>query len=168
MKHFLKSFNFEILFSITMNEMKILPTKASLRIVSIFVVCLLCTVSCKDKKTEDSTKEETVTLPEDFLQFYDRFHSDFDFQISRIIFPLEGKLEETGEGGMGYWHADDWTFHRHFSEKDSHFKRAFSTKGNLVIEIIADASQTFSMERRWAKLQDGWSLIYYRSMEMRQ
>ncbi len=148
--------------------MKILSAKASLCILFFFIVCLLCLVSCKETKTEDSTKEETVTLPEDFLQFYDRFHNDFDFQISRIIFPLEGRLEASEEEGMGYWHADDWTFHRHFSEKDSHFKKSFSTKNNLVIEIIADESQTFSMERRWAKLQDGWSLIYYRNMEMRQ
>lgn len=148
-----------------MNEMKILSTKAGLGIFSIFLVCLLCSVSCKDKIAIESAKEETLTLPDDFLKFYDRFHSDFDFQISRIVFPLAGKIEEAGEG---YWQSENWTFHRHFSEKDSYFKRTFSAKGNLVIEIIADESQTFSMERRWAKLQDGWSLIYYRSMEMRQ
>ena len=116
----------------------------------------------------EDIEEDTVTLPEDFITFYDRFHSDFDFQLTRIVFPLEGRIVETGESESGYWRIEDWTFHRHFSEKDSHFKKTFSTRGNLVIEIIADESQTFSMERRWAKLQDGWSLIYYRSMQMKQ
>lgn len=75
-----------------------------LTILSISSISIHCD---KSKKTSPKTiisKEVTI---ENFDQFYDKFHNDSIFQMSRIKFPLEGhQLSSDGEIN---WSKANWT-----------------------------------------------------------
>jgi hypothetical protein len=117
--------------------------------------------SCKNK---GNPAEEVSTIPDDFYPFYDRFHSDSLFQMDHIIFPLTGEpAEEALKGHEWTWGREDWVMHHTFDDKGT-FKRDWYAINSVIIEKISDSSGRFTMERRWAKIGDEWSLIYYKEM----
>ena len=60
------------------------------------------------------TETEENRLPKDFLVFYDRFHSDSVYQLSHILFPLEGLPPDTdsltASSGTFRWQKDSVAF----------------------------------------------------------
>jgi hypothetical protein len=58
---------------------------------SALLLILLLHQGCKPKATvtENEPSEEAVpdTLPDDFVEFYDKFHTDSAYQLEHIIFP---------------------------------------------------------------------------------
>lgn len=123
--------------------------------------------SCKNK-TEQT---EAVPLYEtkEFLDFYERFSTDSAFQMEHVVFPLDGiraPENQTDTVSLSYqWQKEEWKIHNKFDDADGTFsKEMMDLAGKMVIEIISDESGTFSMERRFAKLSDGWNLIYYKEM----
>ena len=133
---------------------------------SIFVIILL--ISCKnsDKNVISDQTFQTQELPEDFSSFYKQFHSDSLFQISHITFPVEGKMKLT-IGGQDtlitiFRNQDEWMINKFFDENNKQFQRQFiMVNDHMIIEKITGAEGLFFLERRFAKLSDGWNLIYY-------
>ena len=126
---------------------------------------LLFLMACKPKVeseisvSEPETEIETVEINPEFVDFYNRFHSDTAFQKRHILFPLKKKpLNDNGE----IWTVDNWVIHKPFSSYQNTFRRDFESMGDaLVVERIIDAGGHFNMERRFAKLSNGWQLIFY-------
>lgn len=123
--------------------------------------------SCKNK----SKQAEEIPLYEtkEFLDFYERFSTDSAFQMEHVAFPLEGiraPENQTDTTSLSYqWQKEDWKIHTKFDDANGTFsKEMMDLAGKMVIEIISDESGTFSMERRFAKLSDGWNLIFYKEM----
>lgn len=120
-------------------------------------------LSCKDNTP--SIKDSG--LPEDFISFYDQFHTDSAFQMSRIQFPLNGlpsglTEEELAASRSFKWQKNDWVLHKPFNNTDDQFIRTFDPISNdIVIETIQLKSTDIKMQRRFAKLGDDWYLIYY-------
>lgn len=128
----------------------------------IIISVLLSLLSCKP----DSQKEQAVqSLPADFELFFEKFHTDSLFQLAHIVFPLEGIKKINGGPGDVlvpiHWNPDEWIMHRPFNDYNRMFTRSYRIIGPVIVEYITDNNQFFSMERRFAKIDGEWHLIYY-------
>jgi hypothetical protein len=129
--------------------------------------------SCNTKGPATQTQQEaepTVdTLPGDFLAFYDRFHEDSAYQMDHIIFPLEGLPGSIGEGdtlstSRYFWQKSEWKKHNHFTDPGQNFEQWYEILNEQIIEHwIKTKGTNMHMKRRFAKLDDGWYLIYYQA-----
>jgi hypothetical protein len=128
---------------------------------------LLSTLFVSCKKNQTATPEvvndnsEVIEIEKEFVDFYNKFHTDSDFQLNSINFPLHA------EGDSITWTAENWVIHKPFDDYGGKFRREFNPAGRLVLERIYDANGFFNMHRRWANLSDGWKLIYYKIDEFK-
>ncbi len=126
-------------------------------------------------KGNDTTgKEEDgivgQTLPEDFNVFYRRFHEDSVYQLEHINFPLEGLPNTRGDWDTipperFFWQKTGWKIHHHMTDPGNNFQQWFEMKGDRMIEhwILMKGTNMYIV-RRFAKLEDGWYLIYYQGL----
>lgn len=120
--------------------------------------------SCEQKKAPAPPQD-----PDSFEAFYQRFHEDTAFQMSRITFPLEGipAFADSTQmyGGDFRWLRENWVPHRITDSLMQNFDREFVQLGDdLIIEYMNHKSAGIGMERRFGYLGDGWNLIYYAGM----
>lgn len=113
--------------------------------------------------------DQSAKLPDDFEEFYEKFHTSDAFQMEHTIFPLKGLPgaadAETIEKNNFYWQAEDWKMHHKLVNPDNLFEQTFlMIDDKLIIDKIDLAGQGMGMERRFAKLDDDWYLIYYIAM----
>ena len=128
-------------------------------------------VETKDE-TEEMTSDTAMidTLPAEFVEFYDRFHTDSQFQMDHIVFPLEGLPNSGAEPDTVmperyFWQREDWKLHNHFTDPSGQFEHWFIVKDPRIIEHWVSMKGTnLKMLRRFAKLDDDWHLIYYIGM----
>lgn len=128
----------------------------------IFFLLVIILVSCKNQ-------EETQSEYAAFEAFYERFHQDSIYQIEHIVFPLEGLPREadslTIAEGKFRWHKADWRMHQRFNFQTSDFKQELIPFGkDIMTEKIVHQSGEYGMIRRFAKVGDGWNLIYYAAL----
>lgn len=122
--------------------------------------CLLCLsvclmMSCKQAAPSNPPVEEIVEIPEDFVPFYQAFHSDSLYQMEHILFPLKGQSDST------QWSQADWVMHHPIDNSSGEFRRSLDNFQGIIIETITHDKGLFNMVRRFAKLGDDWHLIYY-------
>lgn len=115
------------------------------------------------------TAAEAEGLPVDFTEFYTRFHGDSAFQLQHIQWPLAGIPEQADSiqlaRGNYQWTQEQWQTHKPFNSEGGTFKQNFEVLSkDLIVERIRDKDEQFGMERRFAKLSEGWYLIYYAGM----
>lgn len=138
-------------------------------------------VKCKNNVKETSTNEDKqeAKLPQEFLDFLTEFESDSVYQITHIVFPLEGAIRAPKEEEdtldsvdtdstnvevmIPYkWRKNKWKLHSKFNNYDNIFTRKYiAVSEDLIIEKTSGVNGLFQMERRFAKMSDGWNLIYY-------
>lgn len=123
----------------------------------IFVIATLLFASCKNKteNTTDISDYISNDLPSDFLDFYQKFHSDSLYQIAHILFPLKEKQDQS------LWQLSDWKMHKPFDDLGGQYQRKFTNLNGIIIENIFDVKGMFQMERRYIKDTEGYNLIYY-------
>lgn len=125
--------------------------------------------------TPDHPDQISVTtldkLPAGFLDFYQKFHRDSQYQIAHIQWPLRGEtavmidsLHRKKE--LATWEPAQWQIQQPVDFSTGEFKQEWETVGEeLVIEHIRYAAANFGLERRFYKRGDGeWELIYYSEM----
>lgn len=118
--------------------------------------------NANNNKTTHASKDVGLVTSEEFIQFYNKFHSDSLFQINHIVFPLEGHIyNEDNEKEKILWTTDTWKIHRAFDDMGGTFTRSYSEFGGIISEKIQDDKSISSMERRFSKIQNKWYLIYY-------
>jgi len=117
---------------------------------------------------QESTEVVSNGIPDDFLPFYNQFHADSVFQLTRVNFPLKGiKVNvETGGGTEYNYTQDEWTIHKEFDDMGGTFTRSFEEFAGIVVETIVANGGQFKSVRRFAKLSGEWHLIYYQPMGM--
>lgn len=103
---------------------------------------------------------------ESFVNFYERFHDDPDYQIAHIIFPLEGLPDWADSSTIlnndFRWSRKDWVIQKAFDISRSTFDMELIPINNcFIIERIIHKSEKYGMQRRFALLGDEWYLIYY-------
>ena len=122
----------------------------------LFFISLLACKSDTPQQQQAETSLFKEEIPQDFLSFYDRFHSDIDYQMNHIIFPLQEKSDST------LWQKDEWLMHKPFATQDGEFSRKYTHLNGIVVENIQDQKGLFRVERRFSKSGDGYDLIYYK------
>lgn len=109
-----------------------------------------------------------MPLPDDFLDFLDQFHTDEDYQMAHIRWPLQGvptMIEDSIDVATFRWTKDDWVMHKGFDTDNAEFEQSFKPFGDdMIIEQIIHINGKTGMERRFARSEDGWNLIYYAAM----
>lgn len=139
-----------------------------------FIVALaLFLTACNPRPEEEnaSTGQPTspVELPAGFADFYQKFHRDSIFQMSHIVFPLEGLPDNADSltlANQDYrWLPENWRMQHQFDFEMSEFKREIiPLNENMVLERILHQSGEFGMVRRFALIGNEWHLIYYAGM----
>ena len=105
-------------------------------------------------------------LPIDFVEFLDTFHTDSTFQMNSIIFPLEGAIRANSENTDSMipykWIKYKWKLHHKFNNYENIFtQKYYIFNKTTIIEKTSGVSGLFQMEKRFAKMNDRWNLIYY-------
>ena len=120
-------------------------------------------------KVEEEVKGTENSLPSDFHAFYDQFHTDSVFQMSRVVFPLSGVVQE-GDSVLSLvekqWLKNEWKLHKPFDNHGGTFERTFTNTGGIISETIIGNGGMFSLEKRYSKLAGEWHLIYYQGLMM--
>lgn len=147
-------------------RMKFFPL--SLLALSLFFACKN---QPKTATEAEQITQTTVQVPQDFLDFYEKFHRDSLYQMEHIIWPLRGDMSEQVDSThyqkkSAEWQQDKWRMQRtDYDPKDYILER--SMLGDvMVIERIRAKSANYGLERRFAKQPDGgWALIYYSDLQ---
>ncbi len=132
---------------------------------------LLC--SCKNSPSGGMLKSAEMTdLPKDFLDFYQRFHTDSTYQLAHIEWPLKGEKSVPGEDGadkkvLTTWEQENWPMQHLPDLAKLDLKRSFETISDvLIIERLQYPMVNYGMERQFYKDEDNeWRLIYYSEMQ---
>jgi hypothetical protein len=112
---------------------------------------------------------KALSLPEDFHDFYNKYHTDSTFQMSRTIFPLKGIAKSSDTSKIAeniLWQKDEWRLHKPFDNQGGTFERTFTNINGLITETISANGGLFTLEKRYAKLGGDWHLIYYQELLM--
>lgn len=121
---------------------------------SILVGLIILISSCKADRSTESEGPVIVEIPEDFPEFYHRFHRDSAYQLDHIIFPLS----ETADGRL--FEKKDWQLHKPLAGNPAEFILDYQNFSGIIIETIIDTAGIFNMERRFSKSNGEWNLIY--------
>lgn len=132
---------------------------------------LLLFYSCSNSDNQLKVSDQVLTngsIPEDFTTFYEKFHSDSQFQMAHISWPLAGKSgiqkDSSSTGTIDkIWVPDEWKLHNLNAFNPNDYKREWEAVGEvMVMERITARAVPFGIERRFAKRADNeWELIFY-------
>jgi hypothetical protein len=144
-------------------------TKTSIILFILYFLISGCEGKSKENTIKADTGQEIVEVSAEFAEFYERFHLDSAYQMAHIVFPLEGipVIRDTIPENLEdfKWTKANWIIHRPFDLTDGSFSRNMYQYGDkLIVEKIEARQMGFGMERRFAKLQGEWFLIYYAAM----
>lgn len=128
--------------------------------------------ACKNQPKEaEQVTETAVQLPQDFLDFYEKFHQDSLYQIEHITWPLQGDTDEQVDSlhfkkKNTTWDQARWRMQKmDFNQNDYIISREM-LGDIIVIEQIRPRTANYGIERRFAKQGDGqWALIYYSDLQ---
>lgn len=132
-----------------------------------FILFALLMAGCQqtnDQQSQNQTPE--LVLPEDFTEFYEKFHNDTAYQMAHIVWPLPGRpsmLDSTVnyQGGAYSYQKEDWIPHKPLSA-DTKFDREYEIVSDFIInETFSHRDMPITVLRRFAKTSDGWQLIFY-------
>ncbi len=145
---------------------------------SVFILLCFITVSiqsCKKNgkpidQTNESAKieipfdQKLKPLPIDFMDFYNKFHSDSMFQIEHIVFPLKGLPDHADPEDVKdedyYYTSDQWVFQKRCDPQKNTIN--YINMADIIIEErIEEKEHKLMVIRRFAKTSGGWTLIYY-------
>ncbi len=144
-------------------------------VLSGLLTLLLFHSGCGDKVSTTSEVENNEvavdTLPADFVIFFNQFHEDSTYQMNHINFPLEGLPPYGGENDTillkerYFWPKATWHKHNRFTDPGGDFEHWYVVINERIIEHwIKMKGTNLHMKRRFAKLDDGWYLIYYQGL----
>ena len=129
----------------------------------LFALLLLLT-ACGGDQSEAFVAQD-IDVPEDFLQFYQIFHTDTAYQAAHISFPLAGLPNGQPFAQNHRWTRADWQYHRPFDLEATNMVRHFRRLDETTIEeVILQPQERSGILRRFSKLGDQWFLIYYAGM----
>lgn len=104
--------------------------------------------------------EKEEAKMEDFEQFYLKFHNDPNFQLSRIPFPIKGKLVEGSDDVE--WTEDNWPIMKVpiWDINDPDFRTDFERKETEFFQKVWIENTGFLSEYRFELIDGKWYLVY--------
>ena len=126
------------------------------------LIIIIILSSCGTRQQEQQASNDPFI---EFMQFYNKFLQDSTFQMGRVLFPLEGMPSNADSALIAAKNfrgqKEDWIMHRPFEFEGSDFEQQFMPfDDDLIVESIVHKSG-YASERRFAKIEDKWYLIYY-------
>ena len=137
------------------------------------LVCCVAIAGCKSSSNTPKVSEPkgqssatTVAAPkkkskvEDFDKFYDRFHADSAFQMSRIKFPLKGASTNLDKSTS--WTPQNWQMLRtriYDVDKNQYKVKYSKTETSFTQKVWVDGAG-FSNECRFELVNGKWFLVY--------
>ena len=127
----------------------------------LFLSWIVIKKGCQPASTTDvlqsaqSTATTIVEIPEDFPEFYERFHTDSLYQITHIIWPLSGQSDSTR------WTQEEWIMHKPFDNTSGEFTRDLDNFEGIITETISHNQGWFHLKRTFAQMDEEWMLIGY-------
>lgn len=140
-------------------------TKKNFIATLLILVLTLIQTGCQNKQQAALLADRNAKT-EDFDAFYDRFHSDSVFQMTRVKFPLGGGLIEGGSSddvGDGTPITKDNYQLLKFKIYDvdtAIFKTSYSKSKDSFIEKAWIEDSGFSCEFRFKLIGKKWFLVY--------
>lgn len=129
----------------------------------LFLFVLAC--QSPDPSVSRAETAEALQVPEDFVEFYELFHSDSAYQMAHIQWPLQGVPSNDSLRVPGFaFQAEDWSLHQIFDPAESGYRSEFEMMTeDLIIERINDRQGRYGLVRRWLRdaVSEEWMLIYY-------
>ena len=108
----------------------------------------------------NAKKPRKAAKVEDFDKFYDRFHTDSAFQMSRIKFPLGGGYHTVDNSTK--WTAENWHIMttRVYDVDKNKYKATYSkTDSSFTQKVWIDSAGLF-VECRFELVDGKWFLVY--------
>ena len=140
----------------------------------LFLALIFLLSNCKNKPQNLQQAKEEADLPKDFLEFYQKFHTDSTYQMAHIEWPLKGETgiaqDSTTKRQLAEWTPETWHIMHLPDVSVSTLKRNFEMVGEvLVIERMSYPMVGMGYERQFFKEEDGsWRLIFYGELQMMQ
>lgn len=133
--------------------------------------------SCNNKQVEVQTEpveDLTDNQSEDdgFGEFYVKFHRDSAYQMEHITFPLQGlpMMADSNliENGTFFYKKPGWKILKEVNwDTATNFVRTLEPTGLGIVNEFICTHDHFCISRRFAKLHDGWYLVYYADLNYR-
>ena len=136
-----------------------------------FFIISLFLVSCNNKNQKNiKSLKNDVIYPENFNEFYLKFHSDSIFQMKRIKFPLKGyNIDDTyspeDENITFFWEKDKWVFHNRPIKNDS-INIELKNKKGIVEEVLSIPNSGVEIIREFKLIDNKWYLVFYGNQVM--
>ena len=133
----------------------------------LFISIVVLFSNCKNKPQALQQTKAEEDLPKDFLEFYQKFHTDSVYQMAHIEWPLKGETgisqDTTTKRQLTEWTPENWRLMHLPDTSMSTLKRNFEMVGDiLVIEKMSYPMVGYGYERQFYKEEDGqWWLIFY-------
>lgn len=128
----------------------------------LYLLTLLTLItSCKTKSVTKDKITTTSSSVEDFDRFYNRFHADSAFQMSRIVFPLEGMYTDGHEEKI--WDKKNWIMIRTriYDVDTTKFKVEYEKAGNTFTQKAWTENSGFSSQCRFMLINKRWHLVSF-------
>ena len=134
--------------------MRLINIKLILTLMSIFIL-YQCDTGIR--KRNDPSKASSF---ENFDEFYNKFHSDSIFQISRIKFPLAGKRVDGFKEIK--WTKKRWSMMKTmiYDIDTTVFRTEYKKSSKEFEQKIWLENSGFSTEYRFKLINDKWYLVY--------
>lgn len=136
-----------------MKNINILRVIFLISIISFFTNCS----SVNKIQNKESRKKSSV---ENFDVFYDKFHSDSVFQMSRISFPLKG--EKVDWNGQQQWTIKNWVTLKTkiYDVSTSEFKTDYKKTDSTFVQKFWLKDSGYFSEYRFELINKKWRLVY--------
>jgi hypothetical protein len=134
---------------------------------TFFTIAILSIFLLACKKKADTNTVEMAPLPADFKAFYESFHADSLYQLKHIHFPLQGlptNADSATVASQRFYHEEkDWVMHHPVDFSTGEFSQKFAIvlPDKMIEEYIIKSDNTLGIQRRFAKIDNEWNLIYY-------
>ena len=133
----------------------------------VYLLLLLTVTNCNTSRKTSVTTPKTNVKPtvkkvsvEDFTKFYNKFHVDSAFQISRIKFPLEGlRMDGTAKVKLT---QKNWRMMRVriYDVDATQFKVQYKKTDSSFTQKVWLDNSDFKSEQRFEVINGKWFLVY--------
>jgi hypothetical protein len=136
-----------------------LEKKENMKNLIIFVTIILLTFTSCDKFRTQEKKNISNSSIENFNSFYDKFHKDSLFQLSRIKFPLKGGPDR---GDINEeWTKENWHILKTkiYDVDTTQYKVSYKKLEKSFIEKVWLEDSGFSFEYKFELIDNKWFLV---------
>ena len=145
----------------------------SMRRLLYIMVCCVAIAGCKSTSKTQTTPEtngktsateaaapKKSAKAEDFDKFYDRFHTDSLFQISRVKFPIEGFCVSSDT--IAKWSTKNWLMIRTriYDVDKTQYKVSYNKTDKTFTERVWIENAGLVTECRFELIGGKWWLVY--------